>query len=242
MPYGKRSSRQRPHDAASSSRVPSVEREQPGPCRPLRPEREDGAQMAQANHNGRRAHGSEEAEEHGADAGRGGHRGGVPAEDPAATRRCPGLLARRDPSPQSQRLADRLHRHGVSRLPIEETKEQRKRFKTYEIGYVHIDSCELRHADGKLVMFLAIDRVSKFTYVEFHDSAGKMEGSAFLSNAVQVFPYKIHTVLTDNGMAFADLPKNRDGPSRRFLGPHIFDRVLHEERHRAPVDQAQPSE
>ena len=29
MPYGKRSSRQRPHDAASSSRVPSVEREQP---------------------------------------------------------------------------------------------------------------------------------------------------------------------------------------------------------------------
>ena len=118
-----------------------------------------------------------------------------------------------------------LQRHGVSRLPIEETKEQRKRFKTYEIGYVHIDSCELHHADGKLVMFLAIDRVSKFTYVEFHDSAGKMEGSAFLSNAVQVFPYKIHTVLTDNGMAFADLPKNRDSPSRRFLGPHIFDRV-----------------
>jgi len=26
-------------------------------------------------------------------------------------------------------------------------------------------------------------------------------------------------------MAFADLPKNRDGPSRRFLGPHIFDHV-----------------
>src|SRR5271170_266431 len=28
------------------------------------------------------------------------------------------------------------------------------------------------HTDVKLVMFLAIDRVSKFTYVEFHDSAG----------------------------------------------------------------------
>lgn len=71
-----------------------------------------------------------------------------------------------------------LQRHGISRLPVEETKEQRKRFKTYEIGYVHIDSCELRHTDGKLVMFLAIDRVSKFIYVEFHDSAGKMEGSS----------------------------------------------------------------
>ncbi len=118
-----------------------------------------------------------------------------------------------------------LQRHGISRLPVEETKEQRKRFKTYEIGYVHIDSCELRHADGKLVMFLAIDRVSKFTYVEFRDSAGKMEGSAFLKNVVEVFPYKIHIVLTDNGMAFADLPKNRERPSTRLLGPHIFDRV-----------------
>ena len=121
-----------------------------------------------------------------------------------------------------------LQRHGISRLPVEETKTQRKRFKTYEIGYVHIDSCELRHADGRLVMFLAIDRVSKFTYVEFHNCAGKTEGAAFLRNVVEVFPYQIHTVLTDNGMAFADLPKNRDGPSRRFLGPHIFDRVCTE--------------
>jgi transposase-like protein len=114
-----------------------------------------------------------------------------------------------------------LQRHGISRLPVEETAEKRKRFKTYEIGYVHIDSCELRHADGKLIMFLAIDRVSKFTYVEFHDKAGKMAGSAFLRSVVEVFPYKIHTVLTDNGMAFADLPKYRDsqGLNRaRFAG------------------------
>jgi len=93
----------------------------------------------------------------------------------------------RDTIPNLSRSA--LHRclqgHGISRLPVEETKEQRRRFKAYEIGYVYIDSCELRHADGKLVMFLAIDRVSKFTYVEFHDSAGKMEGSAFLKNVVE---------------------------------------------------------
>jgi transposase-like protein len=121
-----------------------------------------------------------------------------------------------------------LQRHGISRLPVEETAEKRKRFKTYEIGYVHIDSCELRHADGKLVMFLAIDRVSKFTYVEFHDKAGKMAGSAFLRSVVEVFPYKIHTVLTDNGMAFADLPKNRDSLNHQRLGWHIFDRVCNE--------------
>ncbi len=121
-----------------------------------------------------------------------------------------------------------LQRHGISRLPKAEIAETRKRFKTYEIGYVHIDSCELRHAEGKLVMFLAIDRISKFTYVEFHDHAGKTEGAAFLKNVVAAFPYKINKVLTDNGMAFADLPNNREGPSRRFLGPHIFDRVCTE--------------
>jgi transposase-like protein len=120
-----------------------------------------------------------------------------------------------------------LQRHGISRLPVEETKEQRKRFKTYEIGYVHIDSCELRHADGKLIMFLAIDRVSKFTYVEFLESAGKMEGAAFLRNVVIAFPYQIHKVLTDNGMAFADLPKYRQ-PNYQALGAHIFDRVCNE--------------
>ena len=222
-PYGKRSSRQRPNDAASSSRVPSVEREQPGPCRPIRREREDGAQMAQADDDALMGPKKPKstvltpAEEAIVVAFR--QKTLLPLDDV--------LGCLRDAIPHLSRSALHrcLQRHGVSRLPIEETKEQRKRFKTYEIGYVHIDSCELHHADGKLVMFLAIDRVSKFTYVEFHDSAGKMEGSAFLSNAVQVFPYKIHTVLTDNGMAFADLPKNRDSPSRRFLGPHIFDRV-----------------
>ena len=79
-------------------------------------------------------------------------------------------------------------RHGISRLPESEDKEQAQAVQDYEIGYVHIDSCELRHADGKLVMFLAIDRVSKFTYVEFHEHAGKMEGAAFLQKRRRGLP------------------------------------------------------
>ena len=73
-----------------------------------------------------------------------------------------------------------LERHGISRLPASETKTKRGRFAETTIGYVHIDSCELRHADGKLHMFLAIDRVSKFTFVEFYDKAGKMNAATFL--------------------------------------------------------------
>jgi transposase InsO family protein len=52
-----------------------------------------------------------------------------------------------------------------------------------------------------------------------------MAGSAFLRAVVEVFPYKIHTVLTDNGMAFADLPKYRDSQGHGSSGGHIFGRV-----------------
>ncbi len=116
-----------------------------------------------------------------------------------------------------------LERHGISRL-LENPDKASKRGKFAEtpIGYVHIDISELRLTQGKLNMFLAIDRVSKFTYAEFRDDAG---GASFLRGVVEAFPYAIPTVLTDNGMAFADLPKNRNGPTRRYLGPHIFDRV-----------------
>ena len=121
-----------------------------------------------------------------------------------------------------------LVRHGISRLPRdEENASKRGRFAETTIGYVHIDVCELRLAQGKLHMFLAIDRVSKFAHVAFFDAATKMNGAAFLREVVAAFPYAIHTVLTDDGMAFADLPKYRDGPAARWMG-HIFDRVCRE--------------
>jgi hypothetical protein len=53
---------------------------------------------------------------------------------------------------------------------------------------VHIDIAELRLAQGKLNMFLAIDRVSKFTYVEFRDDAGKMNGADFLRSVINASP------------------------------------------------------
>jgi transposase InsO family protein len=121
-----------------------------------------------------------------------------------------------------------LLRHGISRLPRDEGKaSKRQRFAETAIGYVHIDVCELRLAEGKLFMFLAIDRVSKFTHVAFFEANTKMNGAAFLREVVEAFPYRIHTVLTDNGMAFADLPKYRGGPTARWMG-HIFDRVCRE--------------
>src|SRR3984885_14062748 len=39
--------------------------------------------------------------------------------------------------------------------------------------------------------------------------------------------YRVEIVLTDNGIQFADLPKNRLGPTAKFRG-HPFDRVCRE--------------
>jgi hypothetical protein len=56
-----------------------------------------------------------------------------------------------------------LERHGISRLPeVEGTKPGRKKFERYPIGYFHVDLAEVRTAEGKLYLFVAIDRTSKF--------------------------------------------------------------------------------
>lgn len=56
-----------------------------------------------------------------------------------------------------------LQRHSISRLPKnEEASSKRRTFNETTIGYVHIDSAQLRSAEGVTHMFLAIDRVSKF--------------------------------------------------------------------------------
>ena len=41
---------------------------------------------------------------------------------------------------------------------------------------------------------------------------------------IAAVPYRLHTVLTDNGIQFADLPKNRDGWTARYR-VHRFDQI-----------------
>lgn len=53
-------------------------------------------------------------------------------------------------------------------------------------------------AEGKLRLFVAIDRTSKFAFIELHREAGKMIAAQFLRNLIAAVPYAIHAVLTDN--------------------------------------------
>ncbi len=56
---------------------------------------------------------------------------------------------------------------------------------------------------------------------------------AFLDAVIEVVPYRIHTVLTDNGIQFCHPPRYRAGPTARF-SMHLFDRLCcqHGTRHR----------
>ena len=118
-----------------------------------------------------------------------------------------------------------LQRHGISRLPeIEGDKPAKQKFRRYPIGFFHIDIAEVRTAEGKLYLFVGIDRTSKFAFVQLVDRANTVIASAFLDALVEAVPYDIRIVLTDNGIQFADLPKNRNGPTARFRG-HPFDRA-----------------
>ncbi len=114
-----------------------------------------------------------------------------------------------------------LHRcHGISRLPdVEGDKPIKKRFKGYPIGYFHVDIAEVQTAEGKLYLFVAIDRTSKFAFTELHPKAGKMIAAQFLRNLVDAVPYTIHTVLIDNGIQFTNRTCDR------YAFDHIFDRV-----------------
>lgn len=98
-----------------------------------------------------------------------------------------------------------LQRHSISRLPnVEDGKGIRRKFKDYPIGYFHIDIAEVRTAEGRLYLLVAIDRTSKFAYTELHERVPTSVAADFLRNLIKAVPYKIHTVLTDNGIHFTD--------------------------------------
>jgi transposase InsO family protein len=113
-----------------------------------------------------------------------------------------------------------LQRHGISRLPeINGDKPARKKFAKYAIGYFHVDIAEVHTEQGRLYLFVAIDRTSKFAYAELHPDQTRATACQFLHRLIAIVPYRIHIVLTDNGIQFTNRLKDR----RAFK--HLFDRI-----------------
>ena len=90
-------------------------------------------------------------------------------------------------------------------LPVAASRRRslaKRKFKAYPIGYFHIDLAEVRIAQGKLNLLVAIDRTSKFAFVEMHEKVARRTAGDFLRRLIAAVPYKVHTVLTDNGTHF----------------------------------------
>ncbi len=84
-----------------------------------------------------------------------------------------------------------LQRHGISRLPeVDGDKPGKRKFKTYALGFFHVDIAEVRTAEGKLHLFVAIDRVTKFAFVQLHEKATRRIAGDFLRALVKAVPYR----------------------------------------------------
>ena len=99
---------------------------------------------------------------------------------------------------------------------------KKKKFKDYPIGYLHIDFAEVHTQEGKSYLFVAIDRTSKLAFAELHPRATKLVAAEFLRRVLAGFPYKIHKILTDNGIQFSNMPHQSQA------NRHIFDRICQE--------------
>jgi hypothetical protein len=104
-----------------------------------------------------------------------------------------------------------FQRHAVNQLPTTVNPAPRRRFKAYPIGYLHVDFAEVATAEGKLYLFVPIDRVSKFACAELHERATPRIAADFLRRVIDHVPYRIHTVLTDYGLP----RKSRDPAGHR---------------------------
>ncbi len=77
-------------------------------------------------------------------------------------------------------------------------------------AFFHMDIAEVQTAEGKLYLFVGIDRTSKFVAIQLVNKANRRTASEFLEHLLKAVPYRIHTILTDNGIQFAEQPCNRN--------------------------------
>jgi len=128
-----------------------------------------------------------------------------------------------------------LRRNGVSQKH-REPKPEAQSFAPEPFGYVHIDLKYLPRLQGRpAYVFVAIERATRFVYVEIVQQRSGATIAACLKRFLEAFGHPVHTILTDNGAEFTD----RFGDARwrkrdRGTGDHPFDQVCqhHGVRHK----------
>ena len=99
-------------------------------------------------------------------------------------------------------------------------------FEQATVGFIHMDVKHLPALQKrKSYAFVAIDRATRYVYLEIHPRRDAKTAAGFLARFLADFPYPVHTILTDNGAEFTDRfavdmkGKPHDKPS----GKHPFD-------------------
>ena len=104
-----------------------------------------------------------------------------------------------------------LRRHGVANLkallPKEEgPKTPVKRFKAYKPGFVHVDIKylpQMPDQDQRTDLFAAIDRATRWVYVEILKDKSATSASGFLKRLIDKAPFIINRVVPlDNFMIY----------------------------------------
>ena len=138
-------------------------------------------------------------------------------------------VMRRCVNPEISRSATHrcLQRHGLSKRSMP-GKPPVGVFEQATVGFIHVD---LKHLPAlerrKSYAFVAIDRATRYVYLEIHPRRDADTAAGFLKRFLAHFPHRVHTILTDNGSEFTDRfavdmkNKRYDRPS----GRHPFDRL-----------------
>ena len=87
-------------------------------------------------------------------------------------------------------------RHGVSRLPVGSVPAGAP------LGDFYVDTAMIGTGTGKLAIFIAFDRTSRFAYAELFEAGDAETGARFLANLAEAVPYVIQAVLTSDSPAF----------------------------------------
>lgn len=126
-----------------------------------------------------------------------------------------------------------LQRHGVSARPVKEPDPRRLFDTQAPAGFIHVDLKYLSRLGGKpAYAFVAIDRATRFVYLEIHPRRDGLTAAAFLERFLAQFPLAVHTILSDNGGEWTDrFAVDKPGKANnRPSGDHPVDRLC--ARHR----------
>jgi transposase InsO family protein len=112
-------------------------------------------------------------------------------------------------------------------IPVEEEETTpKKSFKAYEPGFVHVDVKylpQMPDETSRKYLFAAIDRATRWVYMEIRANKSADSAQGFLKNLLQKAPFVIAKILTDNGKEFTD--RFCAIGQRQSTGNHLFDKV-----------------